>query len=595
MDDPNQESGARQPGEAEGLAATPGQPEAAPAPPEPVTPAGAATPPPPSGDEPAFTPPVPGQVISGSQDQPAGPGPTQPVPQVVTSSGGGKRWLKLLLYLVILAVVALGAWYAYAKYIKKTPAASTSAASKDIPLLKIGFLQADYGSVYPNMSASDYGFSVNSQMFEGLVRYENKNKIVPDLASTWTNPDNNTWVFTITKGVKFHDGHTLAASDVKSSLDQAVAGTSDFDQTFATTIASVALVGNDKVKITTKSPDPTLLNKLTFLYIYDANLPKGDEPSMAGTGPYEVKPGTKPTDKSYQMVAFDQYHLGRPTTRALAFGSQDDNAGLIKTFNAGQFDIAGTIDPSTITRAKGATTLKMEEPDSLFIGFNTVSPSPVQNKLVREAIRYAVDAQAIAKANSEAITPMSQLIPPSIPGYDPAITPYQQDVAKAKQLLAQAGYPNGLTMKLSASGDSPNEAAEIASELKQIGITVNIDSHPSFDEFISYFTDGKAQAYIVDYSSDTLDGVDIFNTTLPSANYNNPKLTDLLNQANMTVNPATRLKLLQQASSIVDQDVAVVPLGSTSDLWIMNKKYVIQQDMPTGYLPVYFYKVHLKS
>lgn len=551
-----------------------------------------------------FTPPVPGQVITSepapSEPAPSGsiqpPGAEVPTPPAASSQpGGGKRWLKMLVWLIILALVAAGGWYAYTKYIKKSsPASSTASQSKDIPLLKIGIQNADYGNPYPDMSQNDHAFSVNDQMFEGLVRYENKSKIVLDLASGWTNPDDNTWIFTVKKGIKFHDGHILAPSDVKYSLDTMIASNSGLAQAFASTIASVGVLGNNQVKITTKSPDPTLLNKLTFLYIIDANLPKGDEPSLAGTGPYEIKPGTKPTNKSYQMVAFNQYHFGRPTTQALTFGNQDNSAGLIRAFNSGQYDIAGTIAPFSTKQAKNATVFTANEADSTFIGFNTIASSPVQNKLVREAIRYAVSTQGIGKANDEVITPNSQVIPPSIPGYNPAIAPYKQNIEKAKQLLAQAGYPNGLKIRLSTSSADSQEATELSNELKQAGITLNIDLHSNFDEFISYFTGGKADMYIIDYASDTLDGVDIYTTTLPAANYNNPKVTALLNQANTTINPATRLKLLQEVSSIVDQDVALVPFGSTSSLWVMNKDYAIQQDTPTGYIPVYFYKVHLR-
>ncbi len=561
---------------------------------------GSSTPPAEGSPSPVSTP-NPGEVITGSTDSPspsaygAGPAGGSP-PQVVTSNhGGGKKsWLKMLVWLIVLALIAAGGWYAYTKYIKKSPSASTTTQSKDIPLLKIGIQQADYGNVYPDMSQNDYAISVNGQMFEGLVRYENKSKIAPDLASSWTNPDDNTWIFTIKKGIKFHDGHTLAPSDVKYTLDTLIASNSGWAQAFASTITSVDVLGNNQVKITTKSPDPTLLNKLSFLYIIDANLPKGDEPSLAGTGPYEIKPGTKPTNKSYQMIAFNQYHFGRPTTQALTFGSQDNSAGLIKAFNSGQYDIAGTIAPFSTKQAKNATVFTGNEADSTFIGFNTIASSPVQNKLVREAIRYAVSTQGIGKANDEVITPNSQVIPPSIPGYNPAIAPYKQNIAKAKQLLAQSGYPNGVTIRLSASAADAQEEAELANELKQVGITLSIDQHSDFDEFIGYFTAGKADMYVVDYASDTLDGVDIYNTTLPVANYNNPKVTALLNQANTTINPATRLKLLQEVSSIVDQDVALVPFGSTSSLWVMNKDYAIQQDTPTGYIPVYFYKVHLK-
>ncbi|HVV25971.1 MAG TPA: ABC transporter substrate-binding protein [Candidatus Saccharimonadales bacterium] len=575
------------PGDAEPASIADESAEAAPAPaanPEPtITPAGM----PAAPESPA---------PAGAQPPLSTDAPAAPAPQVVASGrrGGKGRWLKAFLLLVIIALLAAGGYFAYQKNHKANKPAA-SAASKDIPLLRLGVYGADFGGTYPDIADSDYSVAVNMQMFEGLVRYEDSSKIVPDLASTWTNPDSSTWIFTIKKGVKFHDGHTLTPADVKYSLDTMMNSTSDYAQTFAGTIASTQLVGSDQVKITTKAPDPTLLNKLTLLYIMDANLPKGDEPSLAGTGPYEVKPGTTPSKTNYQLVAFDQYHLGRPETRAANFiSATGTDADLLKAFNNGQYDLAGSLSPELAPQAKQATLFHPTEADSNFIGFNTIQAGPLQNKLVREAIRYAVNAKAIGKANDESLTPVSQLVPPSIPGYNPAITPYKQNIAKAKQLLAQAGYPNGLPLRLSVIGSDQAEATEISNELKQVGITVTIDPHSDFGEFVDYFNNGQAEMYAVDYASDTLDAVDVYNSTLAPANYNNPKVTNLLAQANTTIDPATRLKLLQQVASLVDQDIPAVPLGTTTDTWAMNKPYVLQQDTPTGYLPVYLYTVHLK-
>jgi peptide/nickel transport system substrate-binding protein len=547
-----------------------------------------------------FTPPVPGQVINSepapSEPAPSGsiqpPGAEVPTPPAASSQpGGGKRWLKMLVWLIILALIAAGGWLAYQKYVKKSPASSTTAQSKDIPLLKIGVLQAAYGKLYPDMSLNEYSYLTNSQIFEGLVRYENKSKLVPDLASTWTNPDSKTWLFTVKSGVKFHDGHTLAASDVKYSLDTLIASKSDIAQTFADTIASVDVVGSNQVKITTTDPDPALLNKLVWLYVIDANLPKGGEPSLAGTGPYEVKPGTTPSDSRVQMVAFNGYHGGTPKTKALDFGSGKDDATLVKAFQAHQYDIVGQMQVSDVQAVSGAKQFITSEADAEFIAFNTIKPGPLHNKLVREAIRYAVSAAAIGKASGSQVTPLSQLIPEPIPGYNPAITPYKQDIAKAKKLLAQAGYPNGVTIRFSTSAGDP-VVNEIVSELKQAGITATLDRHANFDEFISYFGSGQAEVYSIDYSSDTLDGLDIYTTTLNDPNYSNPKLTALLGQASTETNPAKRLKLLQDAAVIVDQDIPVVPLYSQSNLWLMDKPYAIQQDMPSSLISVYFYKVH---
>ncbi len=541
---------------------------------------------------------TPEPVVSPASEKPADLPVIAPEPQpqqeaVVGHHGGGKkRWLKIFIILLLLAGIAAGGWYFYQKDKDnaKTPAATQS---KDVQLLKIGVLSADYGDLYPNMSPSAYSVLVNSQMFEGLVRYEGGNKITPSLASTWTNPDDKTWLFTITPNVKFHDGHTLAPADVKYSLDTVMASNSDLAQLFADTIASVELVGTNQVKITTKEPDPILLNRLAFLYIIDANLPKGDEPSQAGTGPYEIKSGTKPTATSMKMVAFDDYHGGTPKTKALDFSSNEEAADLVKAFKDHKLNIAGPVPAADAKSVSGAYKFTSSEPNVDYLGFNTVKTGPLQNKLVREAIRYAVNASAVGNASGNQTTAISQMIPPSIAGYNPSITPYKQNIAKAKQLLAQAGYPDGITISLSTADDSA-ATDEVVKDLKQAGITVTVDQHKDFDEFIDYFSSGKADMFKVNYSSDTLDGLDITTTTFTGPNYANPKLDALIAQIDATTDPAKRLKLLQEAETLIDEDVAVVPLYSEDEVWLMDKNYDIVQDMPSALISAYFYKVELK-
>ncbi len=544
---------------------------------------------PPDDNETAYNNPAP----SVTSEQPADTSSTAEVNSNSDSEfspNKKNRRLKLGIILLVLAVGVVVGGLLYNKHQTNQQAAKVAKQNKDIALLKVGVQSAAYGSLYPDMSANSYGYLINAQMFEGLVRYEGKSKLVPALASDWTNPDSKTWLFTVKKGIKFHDGHTLAASDVKYSLDKVIASDSDLAQIFASTIQSADVVGNNQVRITTKQPDPTLLNRLAFLYIIDANLPKGDEPSQAGTGPYEIKPGSTPTDSSVQMVAFDSYSGGRPTTLALNFGSEKDGASLVKAYQAGKYNIAGAI-PLKDAKLPGFTQFISSEPEVYFIGFNSVKPGPLQNKLVREAFRYAVDPVAVGTAGGNRVTALSQLIPPSIPGFNPAITPHKRDVSKAKQLLAQAGYPQGLSLRFSTN-DQQATITELANQLKQANITLAIDRHSAFDEFINYFSTGQADVFSIIYSSDTLDGLDIYNTTLSSANYNNPNLMDLFDQASLTVDPAKRLKLLQDAAVIIDKDVAVIPFSTRDNVWLMDKNYVIQQDMPSSYLSVYFSKVY---
>lgn len=504
-----------------------------------------------------------------------------------------RRKLKAFLLLLLLAVIGAGAWFAFGRGEEKQNAPVVE--NKDVNELRIGIVGSDYGVLYPETPApSSYNTLVNAQIFEGLVRYEGKSKIVPLLATDWSNPDAKTWVFNLKQGVKFHNGNTMKAADVKYSIDKIKKSGTDYNDIFAGTIESVKALDDSRVEIKTTQPDPALLNRLAFLYVIDSNAPKGSEPSLAGTGPYVIQEGSKPTTRSVQMTAYNDYHGGVPKTKAVTLGSEKDVDALLKTYAEGKYNLIGEVPLARADKLSDEKQFITSEPEVAFLGMNSLKKGPLQNKKVREAIRYAVDPELLGKAEGDEVTPISQLIPDSIPGYNPAIEPYQRDVAKAKQLLSEAGYKDGITLKFSHSS-SAALADELLKQLKEAGITMKVDFKEDFGEFIDLFSSGKAEMYYIIYTSDILDGLDIYETTLTtSGNYENESLNKLLEQAATTVDPAARLKLLQDAAVIIDQDVAVVPLSTRDNVWLMDRDYNLVQDMPSSFLSVYFHKVQLK-
>lgn len=497
-----------------------------------------------------------------------------------------QRWLIALLVIIVLATIGL--------FYDHEHTSSTVNGVKTISHLSIGIQDTDIGQqLYPNSEDEDGAILFNSQIFEGLVRYVNQDQTVPDLATGWTTPNAITWLFNINTNVKFHDGHTLTPEAVKYSLDLMLNSNSTYAQTFNGNIKSVSVLNNHQIKITTAQPNPTLLNQLSFLYIIDPNLPKGENASMAGTGPYELKPGTKYNKSHDDLVAFDDYHDGPILTKEVTVSTNPNVASLTAGLKNHTYDIVGDI-PTKDADLQGTYKFLEEDDTVYFLSLNTET-GPLSNKLVREAIRYAINPKAIdASVGESNTTSISQLIPPSITGYNPSIKPYSQDIAKAKQLLAQAGYPNGLTLSLETgfTGDEVASPETIAKELGKAGITVNIKYETDGDTFINDWETGNEQILQIGYSSDTLDGVDIFQSSLPTADYDNPTLDSVLKQASTTIDPTKRISLLQQAGSIVDSDIAVVPLSYQNNIWLMDKSYVLHQDLPSDYISVYFYKIH---
>jgi peptide/nickel transport system substrate-binding protein len=391
-----------------------------------------------------------------------------------------KNGLKILIAIIVIIIIALVVGYLIHKHNQNQSAPN---GEKTVSHITLGIEEGDLGSTfYPNAVALAGSSLMYTQVFDGLVQYENQNQLVPDLASGWTTPNDTTWLFTIKSGIKFHDGHTLTASDVAYSLNllrKMASGNNSYAQEFAYTLKSVQTVGSNQVKIITTQPDPVLLNKLNFLYIVDPNLPKGDDPSMAGTGAYELKTGTKLTDGNVQLTAFNDFHGGPVLTKSLTIDDVKNNNTLLSGFKSHIYNIIGEVPNADVDQSNS---FKFTEQDDTvtFLGFNTTN-GPLNNILVREAIRYALNP---TKLSSEyQVTPISQLIPPAIPGYNPSITPYQQNVTKSKQLLAQAGYSKGLSLNLSdVSGNAFDQ--QLVSQLKQVGINITIKGYPNFNDLL---------------------------------------------------------------------------------------------------------------
>jgi peptide/nickel transport system substrate-binding protein len=515
--------------------------------------------------------------------------------QTVSSAGPPKKKSKkkliILLAIVVVIILVVAGYLIYKNHHKKS-----SSSVLDIQNLSIGIEGGDLGAqVYPDANQTGGNSLLNAQIFDGLVQYENESQIKPDLSSGWSNPSNTTWLFNIKQGIKFHDGHMLTPADVVYSLNlmkkQSTNANDDYAQSFATTIKSAKTVGSNQVLVTTTQPDPVFLNKLTYLYIVDPNLPKGDNQSMAGTGAYEFKPGTKMSNNNVQLVAFNDYHGGAVMTKSVSITKIATNAAMIADFKAHKFDIVGQIPYQN--RNLPNSYLYTQQDDSVsFLALNT-NQAPLNNKLVREAIEYTLDPTLLT-TNSKAIQ-IGQMIPPSITGYNPNILPVKQNITKAKQLLAQAGYPNGITFTLNSDPESGAFNSRIVNQLKEAGITVNINNISNITDQINDLVNGTAQSTQIEYASNTLDGADVLESTVLPANYTNPAFYNLVNKASSTLEPSTRLKLLQQAETIVSQNVPVVPLYFDDDLYLMNKPYVMHQDMLGIYMGTYFNKIHLNK
>jgi len=533
-----------------------------------------------SQPEPSQVPPTP-QVIPNSETSPS----TQPSAGVTVSSPQkGKGGLMKVLLLVLVLLLLAGGAYAYYKLVlhKAKPVTQTAVVKKDIPLVTFGYqIYGSDNSLYPAATLLDPNYDVNQQIFEGLVQFKNINQIKPNLATSWTNPDDNTWDFKLLPNVKFHTGNVMTAADVKYSLENFK--TSDYGKVYNDTIKSVEIVNDNEVKVSTVSPDPLLLNKLAFLYIIDSKSTLKND-AANGTGPYTLKPGTTPSEKELDLVAFDGWHGGRPTTRAINFKVYDGEAAQIAAAQKGEINFVADVfekdNQTTLSKSASFQDISFQHIGESVLRINSKKAgSPLADKRVRQALYDSLDQASILKARGIDAVVVNQIVPKDVPGYNPDIPAHKRDVAAAIQLLKDAGYPNGLTIELVNFANPNNHVPdEIAKEAKEAGITITFKPYDDLTKEEADIAAGKMQVFGYSINTTLLDASDGYPVANMDQDYSNPTVKALLAQANSTIDPAKRLKILQDLSKALVDDVALIPLYSRVQHFYADPTFVLTRD-----------------
>jgi peptide/nickel transport system substrate-binding protein len=554
----------------------------------------------PISPEPAIIPPSPQDPLQSTPTTEATPevpvsNPSNPSPLAPKKS---HRKIPFVI-LIIIILAAIGVGYALKVH------GNNGNGKKDIPYLTYGI--QDTGDITPTYPVDSENSSditlINDQLFEGLVRYQDQIKIQPALATSWTNPNNTTWLFNLRHGVKFHTGRIMTAADVKYSLDYAIAHQSEEGNStilaLADGISKVTIVNPYQVMITTDGPDAVLLNQLAYLNVVDSKAKLGNP--NAGTGPYAIKPGSiKPNATTLNLVAFNDYWGGHVYTRAVQFQEYPTPNQLMNAVIAGKIDLTGNGDFTTQQlaeiKAKSAyyRPIVISDLGVTYLELNLErSGSPLQSVTARQAATYALNIPAILKAGGLTGTQVSQVIPQTLPGYDPSIknTPYNP--TKAKQLLAtvpDASAP--ITLKY-ATGDG-GQVNEIAKELSAVGFNVKTVEINDFNTFVVQIGLGQGDIFYLSYDTNTLDGLDMINNTVAgTANYTSPELTSLISQASSTIDPTTRIAILQKMEGLIATDIPTIPLFTQTRTFTLTKPYVVNDNLPGGTdSGVYLYQVY---
>lgn len=422
------------------------------------------------------------------------------------------------------------------------------------------------------------GRTVKLAIHRGLVNYGIDGKISPELAESYdVSPDAKEFTFHL-RAAKFHDGSDVTAADVKASLEHMLdpAGKAAFRNELSI-ISKIETPDQKTVKLTLSKPSVALVDYLALpesVIVPAAWLAKNAGNPTAtpvGAGPFKFASWTR--GREIVVQKFDGYYKqGKPDLDEVHYVFYSDENTRVNALKSGDVDIIDYVP------AKDAADLEMGPETQLlrntgpFMGlqFNTKF-EPFSKPEVRQAIAYAVDRSVIINTAFNGLgSPIYGIaIPKGYMGYSDAKANYfRHDVAKAKELLTKAGYPNGFEVRLLASSQysfHQNTAIAIQSELAKIGIKVTLDlpdwasrmAKASTADYDFTVLGSLGEITDADWLSNYYYGGDKLVRTNNSPYFNDPQINELLDTGRATVDKAEREIIYEK---FVDRALELSPL-----------------------------------
>ncbi len=452
----------------------------------------------------------------------------------------------------------------------------------------------------PHVKSKMSSFAVLSHFYEPLVVPAPDMKITPCLAESWENPDSLTWIFHLRPSVRFHNGKALDADDVVYSLKRVLQHPEFETAPYVSNVVEVSALNQRSVRIRTRHTTSILLNKLCFISIVPRDSRSENlHSSINGTGAYRLKLWEK--DHRIVMIRNNDYRGSAPEISEAEFqlGLSDEQAW--QKLLSGKCDFLQGISRKSEEAATKAG-FKIVLKDSIYlkyIGFNlrpvpdsncSRHPDAVQNRLVRKAIHTALDREKLVAGLNGQASPASQPVPPFTFGYDPGVSVPASNPVRARELLAEAGFPGGFetTMHVRKILDVTGPLVQL--QLEQIGIKLQLKSLPD-KEFFQDLRSGQFCMYVNRFGSPTGDASDALESALHTVDpgkhfgvlnygrYSNPLLDAAIEESASIQNLDRRKKRLQEIMKMLVEDVVWVPLYVDQDIYIYDPKYIFQPRM----------------
>lgn len=443
-------------------------------------------------------------------------------------------------------------------------------------------LKSDPQKFDPVSTSTSSANMVMFQIYDPLVHMNEDFEAEPRLAESYTvSKDEKTYTFKLVKGVKFHNGETLKASDVVYSIKRAQE--SPYTQAYVDSVDYAKVIDENTVAVHLTDVDASFLEKIQVIMIVNEKTVKEAGDSYAdhpvGTGPYKFvsyKAGVE-----VKLTSFDDYYRGEARIKDVDYKIiTDDNTATVN-LRTGDVD-AGSFARASYDEVMNEPTLTVADwsANSLYYFAVNNEVAPFNDPIVRQAINYAIDREYIAEVEANGLSKTTSImLPPTVFGYSDEINQtYTYDPDKAKELLKKAGIKTPMkigTIKI-PEGDGKNAAEALQQCLKEVGLEVDIEmleQNKFYDETdfgdyeiawcqISLLRD--ADSYSILFTSDQIDGMN-------TARYKNSEVDTLFARAKATTDQKERLKLYAEVFNKIGKDAAYVPVYVPTSVYAYNK------------------------
>ncbi|MFC2158141.1 ABC transporter substrate-binding protein [Acidobacteriota bacterium] len=408
-------------------------------------------------------------------------------------------------------------------------------------------------------------------VYEALVKLDDEGKYQPSLAESWTiGDDSRTWTFKLRSGVTFHNGNILTAEDVVATLgrvlDPAIGGSFGTQGVYITYLGTAEISAPDvrSVQIVTEEPMADLLDLLVAMPISPKSELDKLPDKYVGTGPYRI---SEQTGGKTILKAHEKYWGKAPTYGEIHWIAENNPENLMAALRTGQADVISGIsqqETEQIKETEGTAVYELQSGLCIIFMCNS-QEGPSQDRRVRQALNFALDKDKIIKEiKSGAATTLNGYLTPHHFGYNPQTPVYPYDPQKARSLLTEAGYKDGLKLVFDIPSVMPDEAPQLAQmmkdQFKQVGISLEIVEHKDRAAYSEMVREKKINdACCFDSSPRSTYRVlrEKLQSTLEGPwwqGYESHEVNDLIKLAEVTFDDSDRQKIYRKIYTIVRDD-----------------------------------------